>query len=51
LDLPVVRKLKDLDFSSDPADETIAATSLAHNIPLVTRNANIRRSRLVRFVG
>ena len=51
LDLPVVRKLKDLDFSSDPADEIIAATSLVHRIPLVTRDRNIRRSRLVRFAG
>jgi PIN domain nuclease of toxin-antitoxin system len=51
LDLPVVRKLKELDFTSDPADEIIAATSLVHQIPLVTRDRNIRRSRLIRFAG
>ena len=49
LDLPIARKLKELDFTSDPADEIIAATSLVHQIPLVTRDRNIRRSRLIRF--
>jgi PIN domain nuclease of toxin-antitoxin system len=43
-------KLRTLDFRSDPADEIIAATSLAHNVPLVTRDAKIRTSKLVRFV-
>ena len=51
LDLAVCRKLKDLDFSSDPADEIIAATSLVHHVPLMTRDRKIRRSRLLRFVG
>jgi len=51
LDLAVCRKLRELDFSSDPADEIIAATSLVHNVPLVTRDRNIRRSRLLRFAG
>jgi PIN domain nuclease of toxin-antitoxin system len=36
-----------LDFQSDPADELIAATSLAHGVPLVTRNRRILRSKVV----
>ncbi|HEV2381911.1 MAG TPA: PIN domain-containing protein [Terriglobia bacterium] len=36
-----------LDFSSDPADEIIAATSIVEGIPLLTRDRLIRRSRLV----
>jgi PIN domain nuclease of toxin-antitoxin system len=38
---PITRRvclnLGGLDFQSDPADEIIAATSLTHNIPLLTR--------------
>ncbi|HEV2424249.1 MAG TPA: type II toxin-antitoxin system VapC family toxin [Terriglobia bacterium] len=36
-----------LDFSSDPADEIIAATSVVEKIPLLTRDQRIRTSRLV----
>jgi PIN domain nuclease of toxin-antitoxin system len=36
-----------LDFSSDPADEIIAATSIVERIPLLTRDRRIRRSHLV----
>lgn len=36
-----------LDFSSDPADELIAATSIVHKIPLLTRDRKILKSRLV----
>lgn len=36
-----------LDFRSDPADELIAATSVVHDIPLVTRDRRLRRSKLV----
>lgn len=32
---------------SDPADELIAATSLVHNVPLLTRDAKLRRSKVV----
>jgi PIN domain nuclease of toxin-antitoxin system len=39
-----------LDFSSDPADELIAATSLTYGVPLVTRDEKIRRSKLLKFV-
>jgi len=45
--LEVCRAIQNLDFRGDPADELIAATSLAHDVPLVTRDARIRRSRRV----
>ena len=47
LDLAVARASTRLDFRGDPADEIIAATSLVHEIPLVTRDRQIRRSKLV----
>jgi PIN domain nuclease of toxin-antitoxin system len=47
LDFAVSRAIHDLDFASDPADELIAATSLVHRVPLVTRDKKIRRSKLV----
>ena len=43
----VCLKLTDLDFQSDPADELIAATSLAHGVKLLTRDDRIRTSRKV----
>ena len=36
-----------LDVRSDPADELIAATSVVHHLPLLTRDRHLRRSRLV----
>ena len=36
-----------LDIRGDPADELIAATSLVHKIPLVTRDRALRKSRIV----
>jgi PIN domain nuclease of toxin-antitoxin system len=36
-----------LDFRGDPADELIAATSIVHNVPLVTRDRVLRRSRMI----
>ena len=36
-----------LDFSGDPADEIIAATSVVEKIPLLTRDQKIRKSKLV----
>jgi PIN domain nuclease of toxin-antitoxin system len=36
-----------LDVSSDPADEIVAATSLVHGVPLVTRDKRLRRSKRV----
>ena len=44
----VCRNLRALDFASDPADELIAATSLTHDVPLVTRDARIRVSKVIR---
>ena len=38
-----------LDFQSDPADEIISATSVVHNLPLITRDQLIRRSKMVPF--
>jgi PIN domain nuclease of toxin-antitoxin system len=37
------------DFRSDPADELITATSLTHQVPLLTRDARIRTSKLIQF--
>jgi len=47
LTLEVCRAIHDLDFRSDPADELIAATSVVHRVPLVTRDRTIRGSKLV----
>src|SRR4051794_9909474 len=35
--LEICRAIRSLDFDSDPADELIAATSVVHSAPLVTR--------------
>ena len=35
------------DFKGDPADEIIAATSVVHDVPLLTRDRVIRRSKIV----
>jgi PIN domain nuclease of toxin-antitoxin system len=43
----VCLNLRALDFVSDPADEIIAATSLTHDVPLVTRDARIRVSKVI----
>lgn len=45
--LDVCRAIPGLDFRSDPADEIIAATSLVHRVPLVTRDRKLRASRKV----
>jgi PIN domain nuclease of toxin-antitoxin system len=47
IDLAVARASTRLDFSSDPADEIIAATSVVHNIPLLTRDDIMRSSKIV----
>jgi PIN domain nuclease of toxin-antitoxin system len=49
IDQLVCRQIPNLDFRSDPADELIAATSIAHDIPLLTRDDKILASKLVRF--
>jgi len=48
--LDICRALRTLDFRSDPADELIAATSVVHRVPLVTRDRTIRKSRKVPMV-
>ncbi len=45
--LEVSRALERLDFKSDPADEIIAATSLVHRVPLLTRDRRMLASRVV----
>ena len=47
IDLAVARASTQLDFQSDPADELIAATSVVHDIPLLTRDHTIRLSKVV----
>jgi PIN domain nuclease of toxin-antitoxin system len=49
LNLAICRKSTELDFQSDPADEIIAATSIVHQVCLVTRDRKIRGSTLVPF--
>ena len=46
IDLAVARASANLDFRSDPADEIVAATSIVHSIPLLTRDRVIGRSGL-----
>jgi PIN domain nuclease of toxin-antitoxin system len=38
------------DFPRDPADRIIAATARAHGLPLVTRDADLQDSRLLRTI-
>ena len=47
LDLEVCRAIRALDVRGDPADDLIAATSLVHGLPLVTRDRRLRRSKVV----
>lgn len=47
IDLSIAVATTQLDFDSDPADELIAATSIVHDVPLLTRDRRIRRSKLV----
>lgn len=43
----IARVSTSLDVKSDPADELIAATSIVQRIPLVTRDRQLRRSRMI----
>ena len=47
--LDIANTIDILDFKSDPADEIIAATSVLHDIPLITRDGRIRKSKMVPF--
>jgi PIN domain nuclease of toxin-antitoxin system len=48
---PITRQIAhastQLDVDGDPADELIAATSLIHNVPLVTRDRGLLKSKLI----
>ena len=45
--LDICRAIRDLDFRGDPADEIIAATSVVHQVPLLTRDRQLKRSRCI----
>jgi PIN domain nuclease of toxin-antitoxin system len=47
LELRVCLESTRLDFKGDPADEIIAATSVVHRVPLLTRDRRLRKSRSV----
>ena len=47
IDLAVARASTRLDFKSDSADELIAATSIVHGVPLLTRDRVMRGSKMV----
>ena len=47
IDFTIAKMSTRLDFQGDPADELIAATSIVHDVPLLTRDATIRRSKMV----
>lgn len=51
LNLGVILALDTLPagFHGDPADRIIVATARAHDLPLATRDSNIRRSRAVKL--
>ena len=48
--LEICRALRMLDVRSDPADELIAATSIVHRVPLVTRDRVLRKSHRVPLI-
>ena len=43
----IARTSTRLDIAGDPADEVIAATSIVHRVPLVTRDRALRASKMV----
>jgi PIN domain nuclease of toxin-antitoxin system len=43
----IARTSTRLDVASDPADELIGATSVVHNVPLLTRDPKLLQSRLL----
>ncbi len=51
LDLEVAVVSTQLDFKGDPADELIAATSIVHRVPLLTRDRSMRRSKMIPLAG
>ncbi|HWL92271.1 MAG TPA: type II toxin-antitoxin system VapC family toxin [Phycisphaerae bacterium] len=47
IDLAIAQRSIQLDFRGDPADELIAATSIVHAVPLITRDRQILASAIV----
>ena len=47
--LDLARVSGTLNFNADPTDHLIVATSIVHDVPLMTRDVKIRRSTLVRL--
>jgi PIN domain nuclease of toxin-antitoxin system len=47
IDLDVAAQSTRMDFKGDPADELIAATSVIHTVPLLTRDRVILKSKMV----
>lgn len=47
LTLEICTSIRKLDFKSDPANELICSTSLVHDVPLLTRDRLLRRSKIV----
>lgn len=45
----VCRMSCQLDVRGDPADELIAATSIVYDVPLVSRDKELRRSKTIPF--
>ena len=43
----IARTSTRLGVHGDPADEIIVATSVVHNVPLVTRDRQLLRSQMV----
>ena len=44
--IEIARKTTELDFRSDPADEIIAATSIVEQVPLLTRDKRLLKSKM-----
>jgi PIN domain nuclease of toxin-antitoxin system len=51
IDIAVATQSTRMDFKGDPADELIAATSVVHAVPLLTRDRVILGSRMVPLVS
>ncbi|MBY0401744.1 PIN domain-containing protein [Myxococcota bacterium] len=47
--LDVCREITELDVRVDPAEELIAATSIVHRVPLLTRDRKLLRSKRIPF--
>ena len=49
IDVAIAQASTRLDFRGDPADDLIAATSIVHRVPLLTRDKQIRSSSLLQL--